>query len=129
MIGVEEEDQIQRIDQRRVRLKLVVRLAEHHVQEILCVPLPRVRVLDVVAQLLAVGIGSNGADLGHDARGRFDESLLVLNLQQLRIIAAQRIEHRGQHGHRRRVGRKEAEVLLYFFAQHLVLGQQRTELV
>ena len=123
VIGVQHEDRVQRLDQQRVRLELRVRLAEHHVEQVLGIGHLGMRIDDGGADGVPVGECGDRPHLGHDASGGFFKVVLAFDLQHLGMEAAQGVEHGRKHRHRRRTRGKEVEVVADGLVQHLVLGE------
>ena len=112
VIGVEQKNEIERIDDFRLRIVVPIRLGEHHVQEIGRVAEVPARVDKRQAALGAVGHGREGANFGNEQSGSPVEMPLVQLLfvgSHLGVIAAERVEHGGENGHGMRRVRESLE--------------------
>src|SRR5690606_36437867 len=69
----------------------------------------------------------DGPYLAHEPGGRLDEVVAVLRLHEGRLKAAERVDHRGQDGHRGRVRREAVEVMAHVLVDQLVLDEQGPE--
>ena len=76
VVGVEQEDEVERADDFRVDFVVLAGEGEHHVEKVLRVFQLRLRVTDREAVGLAEGAGRDGADLGNKSGGVEGERLL-----------------------------------------------------
>ena len=106
----------------------MMRLREHHVQEVAAVAQLRVGILYRVAQRHLVAEGRDGADLAHeDRRGRQELVFAEFRLQQLGMVAAAGVDHGREHRHGMAVRRETLEVVLHSLVQEFLLGQELPE--
>ena len=112
VVGVQQQDQIKRAGDFRVNGIIGVRLREQKVQEVGAVIQTRLRVDGWLAFLGAVRECRERAHLGNqDGSGLVELGQVMRPLvgAELRVIATQRIQRSGQHGHRVGVPRETAE--------------------
>ena len=128
VVGVEDEDQVQRVLDLRRDDVLLVGQREHHVQEVGAVAEVRVGIDERQPLRAAVGEGGDGADLADQPGGRLLQRLLVLDGEELLVETGQVAQRGRKDGHRRGVGRDVLELVLHALVQQLVVGQQAAEL-
>ena len=91
VIGVQQENQIQRLDHFRLQLVILVRQREHHVQEIRRVLVVRLGINDRQPARFAIGKRRDRAHLRNQPRGLHLEMLVRhFRREQLGIKAARR---------------------------------------
>ena len=127
VIGVEQENQVERLDDFRLQLAVLAGVGEHHVEEVRGVFESGFRIDGGQAVGLAVGIGGDGADLGDEAGGVPGEALLAL-VDDVGMVGGGRVDHRREDGHRVRGGREAVEEVAHVLVQHLVFREQVGEL-
>ena len=94
VIGVQDQDAVQRPHQHRVRLVLLARGAEHHVQEVLHVAEAVARIHERLAHVVLVGHGRDGRDLGQQADGGDLAVLRVVDVERVVVERRQRARPR-----------------------------------
>jgi hypothetical protein len=122
VVGVQQEQQVQRLGGDRVDLVLLGRHAEGHAQEVVDVAERVVGVQERLPDRLLVGVRRDGRHLGHEAHRRHLDVLVVERVQAVLVEGRQRAHGRRQHGHRVGVGREAAEELAEVLVQHRVLA-------
>ena len=130
VVGVEEQEQVQRAGDLGLRDVVLVRLREHHVQEVLAERQLLLREDVGQALLVAVDHRPDRPDLRDRHRRREVEVrqvLLEIVRRQVRIMRRERGHDRGQHRHRRRVLREPLEDLLHLRLDRGVLPQEQAE--
>ena len=132
VVGVQDEEHVQRADQVGVHVVGLGREAEGHPEEVLHQAAGVVRVEEGLADGLLVGVGGDGRHLRQQAQRRDLDLLLVEGVQRVLVEGRQRAHRRGQHRHRVRVAREAVEELLEVLVQQGVAPDplvERTELV
>jgi hypothetical protein len=124
VIGVQDEQQVERLVEHRRHHIGLGRDGEHHVQEVLGVGEIVPRVDEGLADRLLVGEGGDGAGLGDQAD---DVELAILIRRRPRVEGRQRRDHRGEHHHRMGRDREVVEELLHRLVDHAVVGQLLVE--
>ena len=112
VVGVQEEDQVERAGDLRVHGVIDVGLREEQVQEVGAVIETRLRVHGRLAFLGAVGERGEGADLGDQHGGGGVELGQVMGTlvgAELRVVATEGVQRGGEHGHRVGVAGEAAE--------------------
>ena len=120
MVGVQDQQQVQRPHDFRVHLVWLGREAERHPQEVLHQRQRVVRVEERLADRLLVGIGRDRRQLGQQPdRGQLDLRI-VERVQRILVVGAQGVDGAGQHRHRVRVAREAVEEPLQVLVQQRV---------
>jgi len=121
VVGVQDEQQIQRLGGHGRQLQRARGDLEHHVQE-------AVDVLEVVARIavgpadrIAVAGGCNGRHLGDQADRRQATLGRVFHVQAVVVEGRERADHAAQHGHRVRIVAEAAEEVLQGLVHHRVM--------
>ena len=112
MVGVQEEDQVERAGDLRMDGVIGVGLREEQVQEVGAVIETRLRVHGRLAFLGAMGERGERADLGDQDGGGLVELGQVMRTlvgAELRVVATEGVQRGGQHGHRVGVAGEAAE--------------------
>ena len=129
VVGVQDEDEVEGLHDVGVELVVVVRLAEHHVQEVFAVGVLRLGVHDGHAGAGAVGGGCQRADFRDQFGGGLVEGLFVVHVHHLGLVARDGVDGGREDGHGVAVGREGVEGLGDAFVNHLVFGEQGAEVV
>ena len=108
MIGVQDEDPIQRPGEHGIDLVLLTRHREHHVQEILGIVEMVARIDEGLPRRELVRRRGNGRDLGDQAVARDQPVVGVLDLEVFVVEGGERADH-GDH-HRVPVYRNETQL-------------------
>ena len=130
MIGVEQQEEIERFGHLGHRDIVLIRLRKHHVQEVIAERELLLREHEGQSLLVAVDHRDHRADLGDRDRGGVVENLEVLFkviVGELRMIRRQGGDHGREHGHRRRAGREAFEDFLHLRLDVGVLPQAQPE--
>ena len=86
MVGVEQEDEVERLDDFRIDVDVLAGKGEHHVEEVLGVSEVALGVDDWKSVSLAVSECGEGADLGNQACCVIGEAFLaVVAADQVRV--------------------------------------------
>ncbi len=128
VVGVQQQQLVERADGDIVGLIQLVRLREHHVQQVGRVPELVARVVDRPANGLAVACGGDCSDLAHEPGRRLHEVVAVLGQHERRLEATQGVDHGRKDRHRRRVRGEAVEVMQHVLVDVLVGAQQAPEL-
>ena len=128
VVGVQDEQHVQRLDQVGVLLVGLGREAERHPQEVLDQPAGVVRVEERLADRLLVGVGRDGRQLRQQAQRGDLHLLLVERVQRVLVEGRQGADRRGEHRHRVRVAREALEELLEVLVQQGVPADPLVEL-
>ena len=129
MVGVQDEQQVERLDHVRVDVVRLGREAERHAQEVLDAAQGVVRVEERLADRLLVGVRRDGRQLGQQPdRGDLD-LLLVERVEAVLVEGRQRGHRGGQHRHRVGVAREAVEERLEVLVQQRVPADLVVELV
>ena len=112
VVGVQDEQHLERLLQDRVHLVAQLGALVHHLQEVAAVAELVVRVDVGHAHRVAVGEGRERRDLGDQPVDLLLPQLGVADVLGLRIEGAERGDRRGQHAHRVRVVAEAARQLL-----------------
>jgi hypothetical protein len=100
VIGVQRENGVERIDQNRIRLVLLARIAEHHAHEVGGVIQIVVRIHERHAGVVLVGHGDDGRHLGNQAVEADVAVLGIGEVHRVVVEGGQRANHTGHDGHR-----------------------------
>ena len=128
VVGVQDEQHVQRLDQVGVLLVGLGGEAERHPQEVLDQPAGVVRVEERLADRLLVRVGGDGRQLREQAQGGDLHLLLVEGVQRVLVEGRQRADRRGEHRHRVRVAREPVEEQLQVLVQQRVPADPLVEL-
>ena len=127
VVGVQDEDQVQRVLHFPRHDVLAVGDREHHVQEIGAVAQVGIGIGERQAQRAAVGEGGDRADLADQPCGGFLERLVVFQGEELLVMAGQVAQGGREDGHRRGIRRNVLELVLQALVQQLVGRQKSAE--
>ena len=128
VVGVQDEQQVERLDQVGVEVVGLGREAERHPQEVLGQRQRVVRVEERLADALLVGVGRDRRQLGHQAHGRDLDLLLVERVEAVLVEGRQGRHGGGQHRHRVRVAGEAGEEGLEVLVQQRVAADALVEL-
>lgn len=112
VVGVQEENEVERLRDVVVRVVLVVRLGEHHVQEVLAVSEIALGVDERQTVFHSVRHGGDSAHFAEQERGgvvKMLQILLALVGDHVRIVAADGVQKGRENRHRVR-GKREPSV-------------------
>lgn len=121
VVGVQDEQLVERGDDDRVELVVLRGDREGHAQEVLDVPEVVARVDEGVTDRLLVGVRRDRRKLGEKADRRKVTLLLVERVVAVLVERRQGTDHRRQHRHRVRVAREALEEALDVLVQQGVL--------
>ncbi len=128
VVGVQDEQQVQRPDHHRVEPVGLGREAERHLQEVLDQPEAVVGVEERLAHRLLVGVGGDGGQLGQQPDRRDLDLLRVEGVEAVLVEGRQRADRARQHRHRVRVAGEAVEEPLQVLVQHRVPADGLVEL-
>jgi len=121
VVGVQDEQQVQRLGRHRVELQRLARHLEHHVQEALDVLEVVARITERPADRVAVAGRGDGRHLGDQAdRGELAVGR-VIDVEVVVVEGRERSDRGGQHGHRVRVVVEALEEVLQRLVHHRVM--------
>ena len=132
MVGVQDEQHVERPHELRVHLVRLRRESERHPQEVLDERHRVVRVEERLPDRLLERIRRDRGQLGQQADGGQLDLLVVERIQRVLVVRAQRVDRTGQHGHRMCVAREAVEEPLQVLVQQRVpldLGGELLELI
>ena len=132
MVGVQDQQQVQRPHDLGVDLVGLGGEPERHPQEVLHQGQRVVRVEERLADRLLVGVGGDGRQLGQQPDRRQLDLLLVQRVHRVRVVRGERVDRAGQHRHRVRVAGEAVEEPLEVLVQQgvpLDLGGELLQLV
>src|SRR5690242_18447315 len=121
---MEQKNQIENADDLRLEFVVAVWLGEHHVQKIRREFVLRFGIDKGKSARFSISKRGNGANLREDKGGFFVKVLSLLRSKKFRVVATGGGDHRREHRHRVRVGRKSLEVKLHILVNQLVFCQQ-----
>ena len=127
VVGVQDEEQVEGLGDRRIDLVGLGRVAERHAHEVLD---ERERVVGVhvrLADALLVGHRGDGGHLGQQAHGRHLDLGGVEGVETVLVEGAERRDRRAEHRHRVRVAREAVEEGAQVFVQHRVTANPLLE--
>jgi len=122
VIGVQDEQQIQRLGRHRIELQRLGRHFEHHVQEAIDIVEIVARVTPRPADRMAVTRGRDGRHLGQQSDRRHPPLLGIVQIQVVVIERRQRTEHAAQHRHRMGIMTEALQEALERLVHHRVMG-------
>jgi hypothetical protein len=123
MIGMQHEDEVQRLHDLGLQIVITVRQREHHVQEVRCVVVFRLGINDRQSARLPISERRDRAHLGNQPRDLYLETVRVVGREQVGTETAGGVDHRGQNCHRVSRGGEALEMILHAFVQQLVFGE------
>jgi len=127
VVGVEDQQHIQRLDDFRPDFIRTDRRAEHHVEKVRAVLEVVARIDKGFADRFLVREGGDRAQLAHQACGRDVDrffGLLGAVLREFGIESGKRHHHRREDRHRVGVIREPVEKVAHVFVDHRVLIQE-----
>ena len=129
VVGMHDEERVERLFHNRIRVVRASLTAEHHVQKVAAVAAFRFRVHERFADARLVGKSGDGADLGDKARGRkFEGARDVFVVVEARGKEAHGVHDGTQDAHRVRTRRHFAEEVQQVLVQEGVFRQKRAEM-
>ena len=117
MVGMQDQQHVQRADDLRIDLVGLRRQAERHPEEVLHQGKRVVRIQERLADRLLVGVGGDGRHLREQPDRRQFHLLVVQRVQRVLVIGAQCVDRAGQHRHRVGVAREAVEEPLEVLVQ------------
>ena len=129
MVGVQEEQLVQRLGEHRVYLVRLRGDAEGHAQEVVDEAEGVVGVQERLADRLLVGVGGDGGHLRHEPDGRDLDLLGIEGVQGVLVEGRQRRHRRREHRHRVGIAREAVEELAELLMEHRVPPDLQLEVV
>ena len=129
VVGVEDEEQVQRAHRHRVGAVGLGRHREHHVEEVRAVVEIVARVDEGVPDALLVGERGEGGQLAHQARDGDVPIFVGLRVERVRIVGRERGHHGGEDRHRVRRHRVAVEEPAHVLVDHGMAGEEPRELL
>ena len=127
VVGVEHQHHVERCGDLGRGHVLLVRLGEHHVEEVLGVLEVGARVDEGLVDRRLVRRGGERAYLRDQRRGGHLELLGGVDREVRQVVGLQRVDHRRQDRHRVRGRREAREVATHRLGQSRVLPEQLAE--
>src|SRR5664279_1251880 len=127
MVGVQDEQLVERLDLDRVKVIRLGREAKGHAQEVLYQGQGVVGIQERLPDALLVGIGRDRGQLCHQANGRHLNLLSVKRVEAVLVERGQCRDSRGQHGHRVRVSGEAPEEAAQVLMQQCVAADPSIE--
>jgi hypothetical protein len=103
VVGMQDEQEIERFGSDRIDDVLLAGNRKEHVQHVRAVVEVIARIDERLAERMFVGRRRDGRQLGHDAMGENLPMTRVMDVHRVVIERRHRGHHRGHHGHRVRV--------------------------
>ena len=129
VVGMHNEERVERLFHDRIRVVRTSLTAEHHVQEVAAVAAFRFRVHERFADARLVGKSGDGADLGNKARGReFEGARDVFVVVKTRSEETHGVHDGTEDAHRVRARRHFTEEMQQVLVQKRVFGEKRAEM-
>jgi len=120
VVGMQDEDAVQRARQHRIRHILFGRHAEHHVHEIFRVTEFVLRIHERRADVIFVRHRGDGRHLRQHAHRRQFAVFRVFDVQRVVIEGRQRTHHADHHRHRMGIAAEAVEKARELFVHHRV---------
>ena len=128
VVGVQDQQQVQRDHEIGVHLVPFAGHREHHVQEVLAVGEVILRVDERLANRLLVAEGGNGGHLGQHLPDGQLHLFGVAGVQRVFAVDGQGADHRAEDRHGMGVGRESGEDRAHPFVQQRVAAHIRSKL-
>ncbi|MCY1527161.1 hypothetical protein D9M68_622190 [compost metagenome] len=128
VVGVQDEDAVQRAFDDFIDLVVFARRGEHHAQEVARVGQVILRIDEGLALRVLVGHRDQRRHLGDQADGRDVAMLRVRDVGRVVVERRQRADQAGQDGHRVRVAAEAAQEEMQLLVHHRVMGDLRVEI-
>ena len=129
VVGMHNQERVERLFHNRIRVVRARLTAEHHVQEVAAVAAFGFRVNERFADACLVGKRCDGADLGNKACGRELEGARdVFVVVEARGKQAHGVHDGTEDAHRVRARRHFAEEVQQVLVQERILGEERAEM-
>ena len=128
MIGVQDEDAVQRAHQHVVHLVFLGRHREHHAHEIGGIGQVVARIDERLAHVVLVGHRHDGRQLGDQPEGRDLAVLRVVDVERVVIEGRQRAHHAHHHRHRMRIAPETLVQARQLLVHHRVMGHHADEI-
>ncbi|MNK98430.1 hypothetical protein D3C87_1187920 [compost metagenome] len=128
VIGVQDEDAVQRALDDFIDLVVFARRGEHHAQEVARVGQVILRVDERLALRVLVCHRDQRRHLGDQADRRDVAMLRVRDVGGVVVERGQRADQARQHGHRVRVAAEAAQEEMQLLVDHRVMGHLRVEI-
>ena len=129
MVGMKDEQDLQRVHHRRAHLVRLRRDGEHHREEVLDEVQLVIRVEERLADRLFIGVGGDRRQLRDQPHDRELDLLRVVRVRAVRVEGRERAHDRRQRAHRVGVAREPVEELLGILVEERVLADRAAELV
>ena len=132
VVGVQDQQHVQRPNDFRVALVGFGGKTEGHPQEVLHQAYRVIRVQERLADRLLVGVGGDGGQLRQQPDGGQLHLGVIQRVQRVLVVGAEGVDRTGQHRHGVRVARETVEESLEVLVQHgvaLDLGGERGQLL
>ena len=122
MIGVKDEDTIQRASKNRIDLIRLARHPEHHVEEVRRVVELVARIHERLADRIFEGSRRNRGHFRDHAKGGEIPLHRVADIDGVMIKSGERADGAHHHGHRMRVTAEAGEEPVHLLVDHGVIG-------
>jgi hypothetical protein len=129
VVGVQDEQLLQRVDGGGAHLVVLRRHREHHREEVLDEVERVVGVQERLTDRLLVAVRRDGRQLGHEPDDRELHLLGILRVVAVLVEGREGGDDRGEDRHRLRVRREAVEEALHVLVQERVLADGEAELV
>ena len=127
MVGVQDEDAVQRTLEHGVDLVLFAGVGKHHVQKVTRVTQAVLRVHVGLAYGVFVGHGDQRRHLGDQTDGRDFAVFRVVDVSAVMVEGRQGADQAGHDGHRVRITAKATQEKLHLLMDHGVVGHKAGE--
>ena len=129
VVGVQDQDALHRAREHRVRLPLLARRAEHHVEEVLDVGERVLRVHERLADVVLVGHRRDRRQLRDQAERGDLAAARIVDVDRVVIERGERADDAAQHGHRMRIAAETGVEARELLVHHRVVHDDLHELV
>jgi hypothetical protein len=129
VVGVQDEQQIERFGGNRINDVLLAGNRKEHVQHVRAVVEVIARIDERLAERMFVCRRRDGRQLGNDSMGENLPMTRVMDVHRVVIERRQRSHHRGHHGHRVRVVMEAAKESQQRLIDHRVIADALLELI
>jgi hypothetical protein len=127
VVGVQDEEQVDRLVDHRIDAVGLARRREHHVQEVRDVGELVARIQEGLPDRVLVGVGRHRRHLRQQPVHRDLEVARIARVERIRVEGGQRADGRRARGHRVRVLRQEAEEAPEVLVEHRVDADRADE--
>ena len=122
MVGVQNQQHVDRTRKRRVHLVGLGRRREHHLEDVRCIVQIVPRIVERLSDAVLVRTGSDGRKLRQQTVRRHFDLLIVLRVERVLIERGQRTDDRRGDRHRMGVQRERLIHVTNVFVQQRVVG-------